>query len=374
MKNVIWAGLAAAAAAMSLSAAASARDSPDHALEKARAETMRDATSAFLATLDDKQREAVMRGLDDNAARTNWSNLPNSMAPRTGLSVKAMTVDQRRAFHAMLIAAMSSQGYLKSAAIMWHEDVLREMFDAMIASASVDEERRAQGREFARNYDAEMFFVHVFGDPASEDWGWMATGHHFAVNFTVAGNRIGFTPIFVGASPQVLGEGRYAGWHLLEHEGQRALELLGSLNEAQLSEALVADEVDGAIFAGPGNADPAPAPSGLSASRLDPLQRRLLDALIEEYLGDASNEAAARQRAAIAADGSEALRFSWWGATNQPRGRYMYRVQGPAILIDYIREPSPGGGHNHVHAIMRDPSNDYGASWLERHYNEAHGG
>ena len=316
-------------------------------------------------------REAVVRPLDDNTARTNWSNLPNSMAPRTGLSVKEMSAEQRRAFHAMMISALSSQGYLKSATIMWHEDPLREMFESMIASAPVDEDRRAQGREFAKNYDAELFFVHVFGDPASKDWGWMATGHHFAVNFTVVGNRIGFTPMFLGASPQVLPEGRYAGWHVLEHEGKRALELLASFTPAQLSQVVVSETADGGLFAGPGNTSPRPE-TGIKASQLDPVQRLLLDALVEEYLGDASDEAAARQRASIAADGAETLRFSWWGPTDQPRGRYMYRVHGPSILIDYIREPSRGGGHNHVHAIMRDPSNDYGSDWLERHYKEAH--
>jgi hypothetical protein len=50
----------------------------------------------------------------------------------------------------------------------------------------------------------------------------------------------------------------------------------------------------------------------------------------------------------------------------------MYRVSGPSVLIDYVRENDNSGGFNHVHAIMRDPRNDYGADWLGRHYQEAH--
>lgn len=31
-----------------------------------------------------------------------------------------------------------------------------------------------------------------------------------------------------------------------------------------------------------------------------------------------------------------------------------------------------GGTANHVHSIVRDPSNDYGEDWLGRHYEEHH--
>ena len=79
-----------------------------------------------------------------------------------------------------------------------------------------------------------------------------------------------------------------------------------------------------------------------------------------------------RQRAAIAADGPDKLHFAWWGPTDDPKARYMFRVEGPSIIIDYVREGSPGGGFNHVHSIARDPRNDYGALWLEQHYKEAH--
>lgn len=28
--------------------------------------------------------------------------------------------------------------------------------------------------------------------------------------------------------------------------------------------------------------------------------------------------------------------------------------------------------YNHVHSIVRDPANDYGAEWLKLHYDGAH--
>ncbi|QKG71336.1 DUF3500 domain-containing protein [Erythrobacter mangrovi] len=343
-----------------------------HELGAMRVASMQQAALAFLGTLTDRQRETVTSTLDDNATRTSWSNLPVSMAPRSGLVVAEMSSAQRRALHAMMASALSSQGYLKSATIMWHEDVLRGMFDAMVEAMPDNDARKAQALAFADNYDSEKFFVTVFGDPESDDWGWLVTGHHFAANFTVSGGKIAFTPMFVGANPQVVQEGRYAGWRLLQHESDRALDLLRSLDNSQLAQAVVSAEVDGDIFAGPGNQQSHKQAFGIKASELNPLQRRLLDGLLDEYLSDASNEAAARQRASIEADGPEALRFAWWGTTNEPRGRYMFRVQGPSVLIDFVREGSGDGAYNHVHSIMRDPSNDYGADWLRLHYQEAH--
>ncbi|ASJ90940.1 DUF3500 domain-containing protein [Porphyrobacter sp. CACIAM 03H1] len=363
---------AAVLAAVVPASTVAAHESPEHALEAARIEAMRAATVAFLASLDDDARIAVQASLADNARRTAWSNLPASFVPRSGVSVAQMNAAQRQALHAMLAAAFSSQGYLKTITSMWHEDVLHEMTLAAAARLPDGDPRKAQGLALALNFDSEKFFVTVFGDPAGKDWGWMMTGHHYAANFTVADGKIAFTPLFLGANPQTVPDGRFAGWRLLQHEADRAFALVGALTPAQRRQVVVADAVDGSVFAGKGRQDLARVPQGIPASALDTVQRQLLTALIDEYLGDASDEAAARQRAAIAADGPDKLYFSWWGPTDDPKARYMFRVQGPSIIIDYVREASPDGGFNHVHSIARDPSNDYGARWLEQHYQEAH--
>lgn len=352
--------------------AAMAHDSTDQLLEQSRVDAMQATTQAFLATLDADQRAMVMASLEDTAARTGWSNLPVNMAPRFGMAVADMTAGQRRALHAMMASALSSQGYLKTTTIIWHEDVLHQIAADLLAAMPDEDPRKAQGLTFIENYDSEKFFVSVFGDPASQNWGWTVTGHHYASNFTVADGKIAFTPLFLGANPQVVPEGRYAGWRILQHEADRAFALLGSLDASQLKEAVVSAEVDGGVFAGPGNNEDQETALGMMASSLNPLQRRLLDGVIEEYLGDASDEAAARQREIIEADGPDALYFAWWGPTDDPAARYMFRVQGPSILIDYIRENSADGGFNHVHSVARDPSNDYGAEWLNIHYKEAH--
>lgn len=352
--------------------AVAAHESPEHTLEAARVAAMRDATQAFLASLDDAGRSAVQASLADNERRTAWSNLPVSFVPRAGLSVAQMNAEQRKALHAMLAAAFSSQGYLKTITSMWHEDVLHEMTLAALAKLPDDDPRKAQGLAIAPNFDSEKFFVTVFGDPAGKDWGWMMTGHHYAANFTVSDGRIAFTPLFLGANPQTVPDGRFAGWRLLQHEADRAFALLGALSPDQMKQAVIAGAVDNAEFAGKGQQERPAAPRGLPAAALDEVQRTLLLALVDEYLGDASDEAATRQRAAIAADGPDKLFFAWWGPTDDPAARYMFRVEGPSIIIDYVREASPDGGFNHIHSIARDPANDYGSAWLAQHYKEAH--
>jgi hypothetical protein len=367
--------VAAAAAAIAIVAPLSvvkAHDSTEHLLETARVDAMQEATLAFLATLEDGQRATVEASLEDSVARTNWSNLPVNMAPRSGMAVADMSAGQRRALHAMMAAALSSQGYLKTTTIIWHEDVLNEIAANMLAAMADDDPRKAQGLAFIENYDSEKFFVSVFGDPNSKNWGWTVTGHHYAANFTVADGKIAFTPLFLGANPQIVPEGRYVGWRILQHEADRAFALLASLEPSQIEEAVISDAVDGDVFAGPGNQKGFEMPVGIRASSLDPLQLRLLNGVIDEYLGDASDEAAARQRKEIENDGLDTLHFAWWGPTDNPAARYMFRVQGPSILIDYVRERSADGGFNHVHSIARDPSNDYGAEWLKLHYEEAH--
>lgn len=372
MKNIAISMAAAAMAASVPMSGVAAHETSDHALEAARVEAMRAATLAFIASLDDAGRSVVMTSLDNSDIRTGWSNLPASMAPRPGLAVANMAPDQRKALHAMMAAALSSQGYLKTTTIMWHEDVLHDITAAALAAMPDTDPRKQTGLDFNKNYNSELFYVSIFGDPRGAEWGWMVTGHHYAANFTVSNGRIAFTPLFLGASPQIVPQGRYTGWRILQHESDGAFALLAAMTPEQIQQAVIADAVDGEVFVGKGRQDRAETTKGIAASALNDVQRRLLDALINEYLGDASNEAAARQRAAIASDGPDKLHFAWWGPTGDPAARYMFRVQGPSIIIDYVRERSPDGGFNHVHSIARDPANDYGAQWLGQHYKEAH--
>jgi hypothetical protein len=213
----------------------------------------------------------------------------------------------------------------------------------------------------------------VFGEPGTANWGWTFSGHHFAVNFTVANGRVAFTPLFTGANPQTVLQGEHVGERTLQHEIDKAFRLVRALDDEQRKGAVLSSNVPATIFADKGEKGAVTAFEGLPADRLDDSQRDLLMSLVNEFLGDTSEEAAASQRALILKDGFAALRFAWWGQTDDPRQRFMYRIHGPSILIELSREQNPDGTPaNHIHSIVRDPKNDYGEAWLRQHYQEFH--
>jgi hypothetical protein len=53
--------------------------------------------------------------------------------------------------------------------------------------------------------------------------------------------------------------------------------------------------------------------------------------------------------------------FVWYGPTTNGSAAY-YRIQGPALLIEYAPQQN---GTNHIHTIIRDPTNDYGKALIK---------
>lgn len=335
--------------------------------------TIADAATRFLGSLSPEQRALAVLPFEDDAARVNWSNLPAPMSPRHGIALAELSPEQRRAAHGLLIAAMSSQGYGKTAAIMWIDDILRVEEGEWLVSATLPPEQRAQRELILASRSSGNYWFVVFGEPGASRWGWAISGHHLAANFTVVDGRVAFTPLFLGAAPQTVDSGPYAGWSVLQHEIDRGFAMAASLNEEQRRQAVIADAVTSDLFTGRGRKDSLAAPIGLPASQLDARQQAQLWGLIREFVGDATDEAAAAQMESIRADGLERLHLAWWGPTDDPAQRFMYRIHGPSILIEYARESNTrgtGGPGNHVHAIVRDPRNDYGEDWLGKHYTE----
>ncbi len=211
----------------------------------------------------------------------------------------------------------------------------------------------------------------MFGEPDSAGWGWMLTGHHLAVNFTVVDGRVAFTPLFVGASPQVIRAGPYAGWQVLGHEMVRAFALARSLTDEQRQAVIVSGApATNEFFTGRGRKEQLTRMVGIPASKLSARQQLLLWGLVREFVGSAGDEAADAQLRSIQRDGLNQLHFAWWGSTTDPAQRFMYRIHGPSILIEYVRQGRRSTPINHVHAIVRDPRNDYGGDWLGKHYQE----
>src|SRR5882724_3520927 len=81
------------------------------------------AANAFLATLDDTQRKKVVYAFDDAEQRVRWSNLPVTIVPRGGMSLKEMSAEQKSAAMKLLAAVLSPAGYEKIQKIMEGDEV-----------------------------------------------------------------------------------------------------------------------------------------------------------------------------------------------------------------------------------------------------------
>ena len=53
--------------------------------------------------------------------------------------------------------------------------------------------------------------------------------------------------------------------------------------------------------------------------------------------------------------------FAWKGPTEMGSAVY-FRVQGPTVIIEY----APQGGTNHIHTVIRNPKDEYGAGLVSQ--------
>lgn len=348
-----------------------AHDDPLHVPTASRsAQQMTDTARTFIESLSDDQHRALIYDFVDDSERTNWTNAPVDSKKRNGLPIGRLNLKQRTLFHKLLIASTSSQGYQKIWGAVRGDDELK---------------REGEGRELIsekffnknRTLGASDFWLSFYGDPRTDiNWGYMFTGHHLAANFTVIDGKASFTPLFYGSDPAVIAIGPHAGHVFLSQERNRGYELLASLTDQQRAIAVISDTVPfnkyGAIdFAGPGKKDVTRKPRGITGSALTAEQQKLLWVLIEEYVRNADFDVADTQLAKIATDGIGALYFMWMGPTDGTE-KVFFRVQGPSILIDFVDQRTRFDWNTHPHTIVRDPSNDYGQDWLQRHISEEH--
>jgi hypothetical protein len=324
---------------------------------------MRDAATALLGSLDEPARKAISFPLDAGQ-RTAWSNLPVALVPRIGVNVGALGTESRRRFHDLLRTSTSSQGYHKIAAIMRHDDLLRA---TELEYLQHNPPRPRAGRNAIESMGSANYWMAIFGEPVrGQSWGWLVTGHHLGATFTCVGGRIAAAPLFLGAQPLEDLTSPYAGFIVLSHEGLRGLDLVSSLHPEQARVAIQSTEpFFSDVLTGVGRRNSLSRYEGLPATDLDEAQKKLLLTLIHEYVHNADSDAAERHLDAIQQAGLNALHFSWRGPTGDPRSPFYYRVHGPRLIIEFAVQEL-----NHIHTIMRDPQNDYGADWLGQHYEE----
>lgn len=324
----------------------------------------------LLSLLSKEQLSSILYKFDDDANRTYWTNAPVDSQARNGLPIGRLSIEQRYQLHQLLISSTSSQGYYKIwAAVQGDNELKKEGEDRELTSEKFFNKNQSLG---ANNY-----WISFYGDPSKDkNWGYMITGHHLAANFTVIDGKTTFVPMFYGSDPAYISGGAEAGYQFLPQERRRGYELLSSLNSEQRRRAVIADTVPftkyGAKdFFGPGSKDNEIQKRGIRGDQLSESQQKLIWVLIEEYVRNADFDVADAQLEKIRHDGWENLYFMWMGPTDGSE-QIFYRVNSPSILIDFVDQRTGFDWNTHPHTIVRDPSNDYGENWLQRHISEHH--
>src|SRR5882724_9509802 len=189
------------------------------ALPHSPAEEMAEAANNFLGALGPEQRAKAVFEFKDTQ-RFDWHFVPKA---RKGLPLKEMNSPQRLLAQALLGTGLSQRGYLKATTIMSLEQILYDLEDK------------------APHRDADLYFVTIFGQPASKGpWGWRVEGHHLSLNFALAGDGVlSVTPSFFGANPAQIQAGPRKALRVLGGEEDLARSLATSLSPDQRKVALI---------------------------------------------------------------------------------------------------------------------------------------
>ena len=310
---------------------------------------MSNAANALLSTLSADQKAKAVFTFNDEE-RLNWHFIPRE---RKGLSYKLMTHEQRPLALALLNSSLSQQGFIKTTSIMSLEEILK-----------IQEKNTPPGRR-----DPENYFFSIFGEPSDTGtWGFRFEGHHVAMNFTIVGGKVASSPMFFGTNPAEVKDGPRKGLRVLGHEEDLGRELAKSLTPEQRKVAVLSDvALKDIITMASRKAALDGQPSGLSAAKLNAKQRVFLQNLLEEYANNIPEQGAAARREQIKKAGTN-MNFAWTGGLERGEGHY-YRVQAPAFLVEYDNTQN---NNNHVHAVWRDFTGDFGYDLLGNHYQSSH--
>lgn len=309
---------------------------------------MTETALRFLAALTPEQHASATFAFDD-PERQGWAYVPKE---RRGVSLRDLTGYQKHLAAALLSAGLSRTGFIKAVTIMSLEDVLRVM-------ENDSGERR----------NPEKYHFSIFGVPSETGiWGYRVEGHHVSQNYTLVNGRVVDAPSFFGANPALVRDGPRSGLRILAAEEDLGRAMVGSLDDEQRRIAIVDPAAYAEILtAAHRQAALVGQPSGLAAGRMSASQFDRLMALIGEYVRNVPDQVAEVREQQVRQAGED-IHFAWAGGTARGDPHY-YRVQTPSFLIEY---DCTQNGANHVHAVWRDFTGDFGGDLLRQHYAEGH--
>ncbi len=326
--------------------------------EGAPVESIMRAVGRLLEAVNDQERARLCHPLDARERRA-WMN-PEVYLQRHGLRLDEIAPDLRERILELLRVSLSPRGYEKVRNLMHVNHFLGELVNAPRVL-----------NEYSYNFN-------LFGAPAADaPWGWSFYGHHLCLNCLVVAGQMVLTPLFMGAEPNCIDAGPYAGLTELAEEERLGLALMRGLSvdlrdRAQLyrhkrdpsmpaGRVAVADELHLTGAYRDNRIVPYEGVSAAAFSRAD--QRQLLN-LVATYCSCLPEGPLAAQMARIERHLRD-THFCWIGGVDDDSPFY-YRIQSPVILIEFDHHAGVFLGNAepekfHIHTLVRTPNgNDYG--------------
>src|SRR5580704_8022085 len=322
---------------------------PAHAPTEARGEMATPhavaAASAFLDALDAKQREKALYEFG-STQKSRWSNLPVRFVPRNGIRLGDLTKPQRTLAMDAVAAVLSKSGYQK-------------IVDIVDADQKLADQEGQNGPDAM--FGADQYYLAIFGKPsATAPWMLQFGGHHLGLNVTVIGKHFVLTPTHTGAQPTLF-ERNGKEVRPLGVENDTAFKLVNALDEKLQAQAILGKRAQQELLLGPGrDGRKLPPPRGVKGSALTVEQQAMLLDLIGAWVTIVEPDAAAARMAEIKSKIDDTF-FAWSGPTTKGSAAY-FRIQGPAVVIEY----APQRGTGHIHTVIRNPNDDYGVALLPR--------
>jgi Protein of unknown function (DUF3500) len=303
------------------------------------------AANAFEATLTDAQKTKVNFAWGDTTQRAKWSNFPTGIFQRNGLKLGDMTNAQKTATFALLESVLSPSGYKQ----------IRQVIDG-------DEVLKTSGGGGNLTFGEAQYYISFVGTPSeTTPWTLQFGGHHMALNATVFGKDVVLTPSLTGGQPTTYTLNGVTVQPIIG-EVTRAFALINSLDATQQKQAIIGSRFIDLVL-GPGQDGKTLQPEGIPASSLNDSQKAALFALIAERVSILDEDDATAKLTEVKAN-LEKTYFAWAGPTAAGSAAY-FRVTGPTVLIEYSPQSMGGDASNHVHSMLRDPTNDYGAAIIK---------
>jgi hypothetical protein len=314
------------------------------------------AGAALAGSLAAEDQSAVFHSFDDE------ERFDLRLAPffLDGVAVEDFGPPTRENLEALLRASLGPVGARRV-------EEIRALEDEILARQREAGWLRDTFARLAGVWGRDVYYLTLYGEPSSPaPWGYRFDGHHVSLNFTVVGERVSGTPLFLGAEPRE----NAAGVQVLGRQEDLARALYLSLDSSLRARATLPFGGDRGLFVGEGERiETSGEPVGIARAELGSAQQALFDDLLESYFENVAAPIAARERARVAEAGRDRVHFAWAGDAEPGRPMY-YRLQGPTLLIEFDNTEEDA---DHIHTLWRDGEGDFGRDLLSRHHAQHHG-